>query len=805
MQHRQGLLALVRLIVACPTIAWAEAAVAQDAQAVQDVPSPSNYGGAGLFDTRTARFYPDGYLVLTASESQPDNRYAMTVQALPWAELTFRYSIIRAEQLYDRSFDMKFRLSHETDYIPELALGMQDILGTGVYSGEYIVGTKQWGPVDFTLGLGWGRLGSRGTFENPFGFFSKSLLNRPNANAQGGVPLFTSYFRGPDVGLFGGIEYKTPIENLSLKVEYSSDAYTAEKRLIGKDYSYPINFGLSYRPLPWLDASFSLMHGRYASFRISALIDVASENWTARIDPAPRFRARPAEVAPTLLQHNGPAAESSAPVTRVVDLTAERAPPPATQVETPSNATAPANLIAPNSATTPNETTPNAAAPNAAAPNTAAPNTAAPNSGASILGLFDTSSAPDSTPLQPNSGLDPNVERGIRQGIAAQDLPLLGLGREGPKLVIIVENNHFRRDTEAIARTARVLSGTAPLDIDYFEITVSHVGQPVTTVTLPRTQIDKLAQGSGSPAELFEAAEITPGRPEALNHIQPGLFPQFNTFLFPVYRQSLFDPDNPIYVRFGVGGTAGLRLTRGLFLEATLMQSLYDNFNRITRETNSVLPHVRSDFPRYLKEGKFELASLTSSYFFKFAPEIYGRISGGYLEEMFAGAGGELLYRPFGARWAVGVDLWTVRQRDYHELLDLRRYQAITGHITAYYELPWHDVRVAVSAGQYLAGDKGVTFEFFRRFSTGVEIGAWFSLTNVSAARFGEGSFDKGIRIIIPFEWAAPFATQTGYDLSLRSIQRDGGQKLGGDAILYGITDPSNYGNLINEWNSVFR
>src|SRR3954470_8057913 len=216
LQHRQRLLAFACLLVFAPAVTWTHAA---DAQTLQEVPSPSNYGGAGLLDMRTARFYPDGYLVLTASDSEPDDRYSITVQALPWAEFTFRYSIIRAEQLYDRSFDLKFRLSHETEYIPELAVGLQDILGTGVYSAEYLVASKQWGPLDFTLGLGWGRLGSRGTFENPFGLFGKSLLDRPNSNTQGGVPLLSSYFRGPDVGVFGGIEYKTPIENLTVKVE----------------------------------------------------------------------------------------------------------------------------------------------------------------------------------------------------------------------------------------------------------------------------------------------------------------------------------------------------------------------------------------------------------------------------------------------------------------------------------------------------------------------------------------------------------------------------------------------------------
>jgi len=84
-------------------------------------------------------------------------------------------------------------------------------------------------------------------------------------------------------------------------------------------------------------------------------------------------------------------------------------------------------------------------------------------------------------------------------------------------------------------------------------------------------------------------------------------------------------------------------------------------------------------------------------------------------------------------------------------------------------------------------------------------VGAWFTLTNVSAARFGEGSFDKGIRLVIPFEWVAPFATRSGYELALRPIQRDGGQRLTGDTVLYGLTDASSYGALTGEWNSVFK
>src|SRR5579883_1487521 len=103
------------------------------------MPSPSNYGGAGLLDTRTARMFPDGYLNFTAALTSPDDRYALTFQALPWAEFTFRYAINWALVDHDRSFDLKLHLAREGEYTPDLALGLQDVIGTGFYSGEYLV------------------------------------------------------------------------------------------------------------------------------------------------------------------------------------------------------------------------------------------------------------------------------------------------------------------------------------------------------------------------------------------------------------------------------------------------------------------------------------------------------------------------------------------------------------------------------------------------------------------------------------------------------------------------------------------
>ena len=90
----------------------------------------------------------------------------------------------------------------------------------------------------------------------------------------------------------------------------------------------------------------------------------------------------------------------------------------------------------------------------------------------------------------------------------------------------------------------------------------------------------------------------------------------------------------------------------------------------------------------------------------------------------------------------------------------------------------FEDILATVSVGQYLAGDKGVTVDLSRVFDNGVRIGAYATKTNVSAEDFGEGSFDKGIYLRVPFD--ALFTSTVPGDASFNWVQvtRDGGAKL---------------------------
>ena len=108
--------------------------------------------------------------------------------------------------------DAKLRLAPERKWTPEVAVGMQGAAGSARLSSEYLVLTKRYEDFDFTAGIGWGRLG-------------RGLGERRIASASGPPTWFTGKY-----GLFGGVEYFTGLPGLSIKLEYTPDRFTAERR-----------------------------------------------------------------------------------------------------------------------------------------------------------------------------------------------------------------------------------------------------------------------------------------------------------------------------------------------------------------------------------------------------------------------------------------------------------------------------------------------------------------------------------------------------------------------------------------------
>ena len=106
----------------------------------------------------------------------PYNRLYGKVQFFPWMEAVVRYTEGTmypynpgsGQTWKDKGIDVKFRLVQEGRLMPELALGFNDLGGTGAFSSEFIAASKRFENIDLTLGLGWGRLGSVDHLDNPF-------------------------------------------------------------------------------------------------------------------------------------------------------------------------------------------------------------------------------------------------------------------------------------------------------------------------------------------------------------------------------------------------------------------------------------------------------------------------------------------------------------------------------------------------------------------------------------------------------------------------------------------------------------
>jgi hypothetical protein len=105
-----------------------------------------------------------------------------------------------------------------------------------------------------------------------------------------------------------------------------------------------------------------------------------------------------------------------------------------------------------------------------------------------------------------------------------------------------------------------------------------------------------------------------------------------------------------------------------------------------------------------------------------------------------------------------------------------------------YWDTGIQNIMTNVSVGQYLAGDQGVTLGVSRRFDNGVSMGAYVTKTSASAEQFGEGSFDKGLFVNIPFDVLLPISSSSTANLAWSPMQRDGGAKLNRMYSLYGLT-----------------
>ena len=421
---------------------------------------------------------------------------------------------------------------------------------------------------------------------------------------------------------------------------------------------------------------------------------------------------------------------------------------------------------------------------------------------------------PDGSALDLGWTVDPQnteaVTKSVSRSLDKEGLDLDGIELRGTTAHIRIRNGQYDARAEALGRTLRILSRTLPSSVETLKVTMINKGMPTSTISFDRTDLERLENAPASEA-LSAATFSDPLRFSDLPTAMPGIYPLFNWSVGPYVRTSFFDPDSPVRADAGVRVKGYLDFGRGWQASSSVSIKAVGNLDGIRLDNNSVIPHVRSDIVQYVQTDDPVIDRLTLAKYFRPAPNLYGRVTVGYLEMMYAGVSAEVLWKPVNSRLGLGVEANYVEPRDFDQLFGLRSRRTpggvipqASGHVSAYYDLGF-GFHTQLDVGRYLAGDWGATVSVDREFDNGWKVGAFMTRTDVSAEDFGEGSFDKGIRLEIPLSWATGKPTQKTTGITLRPITRDGGARLNVDGRLYETVRGSHRPEVAKSWGKFWR
>ncbi|MCQ0091848.1 YjbH domain-containing protein [Roseovarius sp. M141] len=696
--------------------------LAPDRPAGNQITTQTNIYGTpgGLIDMPTAEMAPDAQLSTTVSFYGAGNssttRTTLTFQVLPRLSASFRYSGIGGimpdrgrptfNTLYDRSFDLRYRLVNEGRYVPAIAIGLQDFIGTGLYGGEYLVATKTFNSrLRVTGGIGWGRFGSHNSFGRT-GTRPKTLLG------EGGIPTYDRWFRG-DVAAFAGLSYAAT-DKLSFGVEYSSDGYDREQRDGNINRKSSFNFKASYTVSDALSFSAYSLYG-----------DEVGASVTVSLNPRSPAIKGGAEGAPLPVAPRAPG--SAADLGWTTDSTRQS------------------------------------------------------GARATLASLLE------------------------REGIA-----LHGMDMDATRANVQIRNHRYGQRPEALGRTARAMTRSLPASVEVFTITQMVQGQPAGSVTFNRSDLEQL---ENAPAvDMLARTDIADGlRYSDGITLAEDAYPRFEYAIGPFLRLSVFDPDNPVRANAGIQARAKYHFAPGWVASGSISQKLLGDLDDVPLPGTSGLPRVRSNVAFYSQTNTPTIDYLTLSKYGRPAKDFYSRFTVGYIERMYAGASAEILWKPVDSRLGLGAELNYVQPREFDQRLGLRTRNTTggvipewNGHASAYYDVGY-GFHGQLDVGWYLAGDFGATLAVDRVFANGWSIGAYVTKTDVSSATFGEGSFDKGIRIEVPFAWGVGTPTIQTSKTTLQSLSRDGGARLDVDGRIYDLIKETDALSLANTWGRFWR
>tara|TARA_B100001287_G_C22686516_1_gene534106 strand:- start:1585 stop:3723 length:2139 start_codon:yes stop_codon:yes gene_type:complete len=405
-----------------------------------------------------------------------------------------------------------------------------------------------------------------------------------------------------------------------------------------------------------------------------------------------------------------------------------------------------------------------------------------------------------------NSGNFENLVNTTLYNLQENQIYPIKANLENGNYSVVFKQSQYLNHTTAMGRAFRIINQLAPDEVKEISLVNYNAGLPLYEAKISRESLnlyekDKLYKLTSKDLSLNSTNDQKDYYGFIGNIERPTIFWGFE----PSIRSQIGGPDGFFFGDLRLDLKSEIIFDDGITLTSRGSIGLLNNFDDLRLASDSVLPHVRTDIVKYLKESdEFYIQNLQFNIFKNPLKDVYAKFSMGIFEEMFGGYGGEILYRPFDKNYGIGIEGWHAFQRDYNMRFDFQDYDIVSGHVNLYYHLDPLSVDLLLKGGRFLAGDSGVYFDFSRRFRNGLRIGAFFALTDISKQEFGEGSFDKGFYFYVPVDMFSSKHRNGHIPFGLRPLTRDGAAWLLHSFQLWGVTDASSKNFLFREMDSFY-
>ncbi len=420
---------------------------------------------------------------------------------------------------------------------------------------------------------------------------------------------------------------------------------------------------------------------------------------------------------------------------------------------------------------------------------------------------------------------DSSHEQRMLSALIRQDFKDVRIVSEGYTITAVLTNTRISQMSRAVGRAARTILNLSPVETHEIRIVYTLADMPFATYTfVDLKRLERYFNGLIGRAELADHVLVefsqpadgdVPAEKEALmavieedNKVQAQFFDPLEGDIFSLRTESAslqrfkVSPDLSLYLNDPSGAFRytlllraryDRRIARKTFFTGAVGVTLLEGVSDVTQESNSTLPHVRTDIAKYFDEKGGKLDQLLLTRVFNPRERVYARATAGIYELMYSGVGGQVLYIPQDGNWATDLSVDWLRQRDFRGLFNHLDYETVTALGAVHYRIPYYGLTTTLRVGRFLAKDNGARVEIKRRFKSGIELGAWYTVTDgndiTSPGSPENPYYDKGVFAVIPLYTLLTRDTQTRSVASIEPWTRDVGQMVLYPVDLYSLLE----------------